>query len=68
MCPPFLQQYEIKGSKKLTDAFNNFFLTIPENLNLHPVWKENVLKKNVFLDISLVLKLFQPHIQDRNIQ
>jgi hypothetical protein len=66
-CPPFLQQYEIKGSKKLTDAFNNFFLTIPEKLNLHPVWIERFLKKNYFLDISLILKLFQPPIQDRNI-
>lgn len=64
MCPSFLQQYEINGSKKLTDALNHVFLTIPENLNLHPVWKEKFLKKNYILDISLILKLFQPPIQD----
>jgi hypothetical protein len=55
--PPFLQ-YKIKGSKILTDAFNHLRLTIPENLNLNPVWKEMFLKRNYFLDIFLNSKLF----------
>ena len=43
------------------DVFNNFFIVMTENLNLHDVGQEiYYFQKNFFLDISQGLKLFQP--------
>ena len=42
------------------NVFNNFFIVVTENLNLHDVGQEiYYFQKNFFLDISQGLKLFQ---------
>lgn len=51
----------LKDPEDMGDVFNNFFIVVTENLNLHDVGQEiYYFQKNFFLDISQGLKLFQP--------
>jgi hypothetical protein len=51
----------IKDPEDMGDFFNNFFIVVTENLNLHNVGQAiYYFQKNFFLDVSQGLKLFQP--------
>jgi hypothetical protein len=62
MPPRLINGDEVKDPGKVADAFNNFFLTITENLNLHQARKEDAISllKDSFPENSLRLKLFPP--------
>jgi hypothetical protein len=48
-----------KDPRNMGDVFNNFFIVVPENLNLHDMGQEiYYFQKNFFLDITQGLKFF----------
>jgi hypothetical protein len=43
MTPQFINTGKVKVPETVANAFNNFFLTITGNLNLHKVRKEDTI-------------------------